>query len=207
MLIVLAGAGLVLLVAGAARRSSLLALVGFVLATGALFVAPAAWAIDVSGQREFGSIPVAGPELEFIGRGFSPVTTDGLAAYLDAHRNGERWDAAVVDGIGAAPLILDGLRVAALGGFLGADPAGTPDSVAKLIEQGKLRFVLAIPPAFGFAITSTPAIEAVNEVRSTCRHADLGKLAEDEEAAQPESPFAANWRDILYDCKGVRLGS
>jgi 4-amino-4-deoxy-L-arabinose transferase-like glycosyltransferase len=205
--IAIAAVGLVLLAVGAIRRAAGPVRIGVLVAAAGLFVAPVAWAIDASGQREFGSIPVAGPELQFAGRGFVPVTTDGLASYLRAHRDRERWDVALVDGIGAAPLILDGIRVAALGGFLGVDPAGTPASVGKLVQNGKLRFVLAVGPAFGFSVSSAPAVETVNEVRSACRPADLGRWAESGEGPPPENPFTADWRGVLYDCKGVRLGA
>ncbi len=206
-LIALAGAGLLVLVVGMLRRTAVGATAGATVAAGALFIAPAAWAVDASGKSALGMIPTAGPELEILGRSYLAVTTDGLASYLRAHRQGERWDVAIVDSLGAAPLILDGIRAAALGGFLGVDPAGTPASVAKLVARGELRFVLTSGPAFGSFVSSAPAVETVNEARVVCRPAQLGRWAGDGEAPPPSSPYAAPWRRVLYDCKGARLRS
>ncbi len=206
LLIALAGLGFALLVAGVARQNGRATRVGMLVVAGALFVAPAVWAIDASGKHAFGSIPVAGPAPQFLGRDFERVTSDGLAAFLADQRSGERWDVAVIDGISAAPLILGGIPVATLGGFLGVDPSGAPGSVANLIERGELRFVLAVSPSFGSSASSAPAAQTVNEVRSACHMANLGEWADEGEALPPENPFAVRWRDVLYDCKGASLG-
>ena len=98
--------------------------------------------------------------------------------------------------------------MAALGGFLGVDPAGTPASVGTLVEEGKLRFVLAGGPAFGFFAGVTPAIEVMEAVRSACRPADLGRWAEEGTSAPlSDNPFLSAWQSALYDCKGAHLAA
>jgi 4-amino-4-deoxy-L-arabinose transferase-like glycosyltransferase len=108
-------------------------------ALAALVVAPAAWAIGASRQHQIGPLPMAGPKRPDARTSYLAPALPDLARYLRAHRRGERWDVATTDAIGAAPLILEGVRAAALGGFLGVDPAGTPASIGRLIADGKLR--------------------------------------------------------------------
>jgi 4-amino-4-deoxy-L-arabinose transferase-like glycosyltransferase len=170
--------------------------VALVAALVALAVAPAAWAIGASREHQIGPLPMAGPKRPDAATSYLAPGLPDLARFLRAHRHGERWDVATTDAIGAAPLILEGVRAAALGGFLGVDPAGTRMSIRKLIAEGKLRYVLTFDPAFGYFDGETEALRVVTAVRTTC------PLARTTPAAEPTFP---DWRSALYDCKGRRL--
>jgi hypothetical protein len=145
---------------------------------------------------------MAGPKRPDARTSYVATAQAGLARYLLSHRNGERWDVATTDAIGAAPLILEGVRAAALGGFLGVDPAGTPESVGKLLAERKLRYVLTIDPAFGYFAGETEAQRVVTAVRTACRLADTRGIPK----PPPPGPFFTPWPQALYDCKGTRLG-
>ncbi len=171
-------------------------------AAAAVVVAPAAWSIDASGQHQIGPLPMAGPKRPDARTSYVAVAPPGLARYLLSRRDGERWDVATTDAIGAAPLILQGVRVAALGGFLAIDPAGTPTSIGKLIAESKLRYVLTTDPAFGYFAGQTEALRVVTAVRTTCPLADTRGTPQ----APPTGPPFTPWQQALYDCKGKHLG-
>jgi hypothetical protein len=139
---------------------------------------------------------MAGPKRPDAATSYLAPALPDLARYLRTNRSG-RWDVATTDAIGAAPLILEGVRAAALGGFLGVDPAATPASIGKLIAEGELRYVLTFDPAFGYFDGETEALRIVTAVRTTC------PLARTAPAVAPTFP---DWRSALYDCKGKRLG-
>jgi 4-amino-4-deoxy-L-arabinose transferase-like glycosyltransferase len=176
-------------------------LLALVVAAAALVVAPAAWSVDATRQHQIGPIPMAGPKRPDARTSYVATAPPGLARYLLARRDGERWDVATTDAIGAAPLILEGVRVAALGGFLGIDPAGTPRTIGRLIAERKLRYVLTTDPAFGYFAGETEALRVVTAVRTTCPLANTRGIPE----PPPAGPLAAPWTQALYDCKGKRV--
>ncbi|MGE3910533.1 MAG: hypothetical protein AB7K36_14325, partial [Chloroflexota bacterium] len=63
--------------------------------------------------------------------------------YLQAHRGSAEYLVAVNSSMAASPIILETrLPVIAMGGFSGGDPAPTADQLARLVADGRLRFVL-----------------------------------------------------------------
>lgn len=66
-----------------------------------------------------------------------------LISYLEAHRDGATWLAAVSSAQSAAPIIVKtGLPVIAMGGFTGSDPAMTVPKLQAYVSAGKLHYVL-----------------------------------------------------------------
>jgi 4-amino-4-deoxy-L-arabinose transferase-like glycosyltransferase len=67
----------------------------------------------------------------------------GLVAFLEAHHAGERYLLATTTTRLAAPIIIgSGHSVMAMGGFHGLDPILTPDTLARMVEAGQIRFVM-----------------------------------------------------------------
>lgn len=74
---------------------------------------------------------------------YRKMNRERLLAFLKAHRNRETFIVAVPNAVVAAPLILATRQpVMAMGGYLGDDPILTPGRLARLRDEGKLRFVL-----------------------------------------------------------------
>lgn len=72
---------------------------------------------------------------------------DKLLAFLTAHRQGADYLVAMPTARLAAPLIIEsGEPVMAMGGFMGTDPILTPESLADLVAQHRLRYVLLGEP-------------------------------------------------------------
>jgi len=129
----------------------------------ALLLAPAAWAAGETTNRSLDAAPAQnGFGRGGFGRGgaagrresdgvdaFNPAAGNAaLARFLAGHNTGQRWDLAVTSAMSAADLVAtDDVSVMALGGFSGSDPAATVASVAKMVEQGEVRYFL---PGGGF---------------------------------------------------------
>jgi 4-amino-4-deoxy-L-arabinose transferase-like glycosyltransferase len=117
------------------------------IAIGLLFIAPFVWACTPLAYGSGNLRPVAGPQL-IRGIGSSPGGAPGestasisLTEYLLSHRTSETWIVAVSSSMEAANLILStGQPVMALGGFSGSDQVLTADSLAGLIQDGKIRY-------------------------------------------------------------------
>jgi 4-amino-4-deoxy-L-arabinose transferase-like glycosyltransferase len=114
----------------------------------ALLLAPTAWSI-VSVQHSSGMLPIAGPPRQnglFAGLGNLRLQAQAdpkLIDYLEAHQGDARYLVATPSAIQAAPIILaTNQPVMAMGGFAGSDPILTPASLAKLVQQGEVRFFL-----------------------------------------------------------------
>ena len=67
--------------------------------------------------------------------------TEHVIAYLKSHNPGSKYLLATI-GQGAGPYILAGESVLPIGGFSGQVPSITPAQLAKLVAEGKLRYVL-----------------------------------------------------------------
>lgn len=123
----------------------------------AVLAGPAAYAATPLTMTISGNNPLAGPAAAVGGR---PAATGNgrarrgdrggavskeLVAYLEAHRDGATWLAAVSGSSSAASVILatGGAPVMAMGGFTGNDPAPTLAQLRQYISQGRLRYVLA----------------------------------------------------------------
>jgi hypothetical protein len=80
----------------------------------------------------------------FAGGGRGGAVSKELIAYLEAHRDGATWLAAVSGSSTAAEIILEtgGTPVIAMGGFIGSDPTPTLSQLQQYISQGKLHYVL-----------------------------------------------------------------
>jgi hypothetical protein len=114
--------------------------------------------------------------------GFGTLSNEELD-WLDSQRGTERWLVAVASAMQAAPTIIEGRPVMAMGGFFGSDPAMTQERLADLVDRGELRFLAAgggMP--FGANI-SGPAVAA-----QVC-------------TAVPASTWGGTGAGVL-DCKG-----
>ena len=111
-----------------------------------LLVVPAiysatAWQVPVNG-----TFPTAGPYIEDDTEALGipadqiPIYRQ-LLFYVRAHQPPSRWDVLTQGATTAAPLMLLGGRVAALGGYGTIDPVLTPPDLAALVSHGEVRFV------------------------------------------------------------------
>ena len=122
----------------------------------ALLAAPVAWALSsvlVAGNgvlpsadltRLISSDPDA-EETAIRARSRAGRVASGrrLVGFLAANRHGERFLLATSSTRAAAPIIIEtGEPVMAMGGFHGLDPILTPEALARMAEQGHVRFVM-----------------------------------------------------------------
>jgi 4-amino-4-deoxy-L-arabinose transferase-like glycosyltransferase len=180
----------------------------------ALLLAPAAWTLmPVLGRADAG-LPFAGPSAGQRRGGAGLPDVSALAAYLTAHRSGEKWLAATLNANTAAPLILaTGEPVMALGGFTGSDQILRLDELAALVEKGEVRFFLvprndqrpggAPGPNVGDSGPGGPARLAPgnntgNWVRQNCTPVDSRLWQSAQGGAQPQGPGGPTQ---LYDCR------
>jgi len=135
------------------------------LATGvglaALLIGPACWSLAVVIAPGNGVMPAAEPSSLTGRRGFGgpfpgpPPGLDGqvsekLLAFLRANHHGERIFVASPSAMEVSPIILrTGENAVSLGGFLGSDPVFTTKELARMVEEGQLRFVLLGGPGAG----------------------------------------------------------
>jgi 4-amino-4-deoxy-L-arabinose transferase-like glycosyltransferase len=113
-------------------------------------------------------------------------TTEITAAlkYAKAHHPGTRWALIVSSEQAAAPLVIKGESVAAMGGFTGRETVLTSSYLSALIRSGEARyFLLGGTAGFGPGGGSN---ETVSLVSSTCRRVS----------------FAGSSTSTLYDCAG-----
>ena len=120
----------------------------------AVLAAPTAWALTPVLAKGNNMLPEATPDLLRPGGGgmmgmaggpFGPMAGghDKLVAFLKANHRGERYLMASTDLQMVAPIIIDtGLPIIATGGFVGGDPILTKESIAGLVDEGKLRYVM-----------------------------------------------------------------
>jgi 4-amino-4-deoxy-L-arabinose transferase-like glycosyltransferase len=177
------------------------ALAGLALLTALL--APAAWAAaavrhpatstELTARPQTASTPQAGmggragPGFggfgRFGGRGLrtAAIPTAELT-WLRRQHHGEQWILAVQNAREAAPMIISGDSVMAMGGFQGTDPAMTQAKLADLVQHHRLRFIA--PGGIPQAKNQIAAL-----VTQTCAPVD---------AAMWES----NGPSTLYDCAG-----
>jgi hypothetical protein len=153
MMLVVAGAAAVVLVVAAmtrGRRAARWVVGALVAALVGLLVIPGAWALsETSNPVLNATLPQAGPRGGAAGRtfgsaGFDQTASDAqLAAWLKSQRQGERWDLVTASAMNGSSLEAQyGLSVMALGGFLGTDPATTPERFAEQVATGEVRYVL-----------------------------------------------------------------
>ena len=139
-----------------------LARAGLAVAMAALLVAPTAWAASTGAGAVNGVFPGAGPSfVEGLtgggtgGGGFaaggSAGTIPGGAggggtaqalAWAEAHDPGTRWSLIVTSEEEAAPFVVAGDRVAAMGGFTGRETVIAPARLAEIVRSGEARWFL-----------------------------------------------------------------
>jgi hypothetical protein len=106
----------------------------------------------------------------------------GELAWLRSQHHGERWILAVQNAREAAPAIISGDSVMAMGGFQGTDPAMTRVKLADLVQRHQLRFV-----APGGVPQATNDISAL--VNQACAPVDA-------------AVWGSSGPSGLYDCAG-----
>ncbi len=180
------------------RTLAILAGTGLVIA----LAAPTAWATSGVRHAQNGTEPAARPVsgdaggltpnpgagFAFPGRGRVAGRGGGVTgfsaaelAWLRRRQGGARWIVAVPNARQAAPAIIAGASVMAMGGFQGTDPAMTPSALADLVQHHELRYVA---PSGGFGGTNVGAF-----VSQVCAPVDAARWGE-------SGPSG------LYDCAG-----
>ena len=188
--VLLGGAALGLLAICASRRlaAPAMALV-FVL----LLVVPTAYATTTWKAPVEGTFPVAGSK-HFAGDGGYGASPRDLAIdralidYVSTHRPGSRWALLGVASDTVAPMMLMGLEAGALGGYSGSDPTLDGRGLARLVAQGKARYVL-----LGGEYSLRGGNGATRAVLRACR-----ELA----PSEWNSPVAYPFGLVLFDCAG-----
>jgi 4-amino-4-deoxy-L-arabinose transferase-like glycosyltransferase len=169
----------------------------------AALVAPAAWAavavrhpassmeLTARPQTSFAVERTAGGRadggfMRFGGRAGPGFRTAGISAgelaWLRGQDRGESWIVAVQNAREAAPAIIGGDSVMAMGGFQGTDPAMTRAKLADLVQHHQLRFV-----APGGVPQATSEISAL--VNQACAPVDA-------------AAWGSSGPSGLYDCAG-----
>jgi 4-amino-4-deoxy-L-arabinose transferase-like glycosyltransferase len=122
----------------------------------ALLIAPTVWAAYTVWQGNGGGLSGVGPQTvqgsSWGGRGGGPpggpsdrrdAPDPVLMDYLQANRGDAKYLLAATNSMSASPIILNTDEpVITLGGFIGRDPVFTTDELAKLVNEGAVRFFL-----------------------------------------------------------------
>ncbi|MFI9646426.1 glycosyltransferase family 39 protein [Streptomyces sp. NPDC052040] len=146
--LVLCGVALGLLgLAGArAGRGSRIAVAGLATGLAAVLLVPAVWSASALAPRynQVGSMARVGPESRPGGGGPAWLTPPRkrFLAYLEAHRNGTKYLAAVPGWTDASAYVLAAnASMLPMGGFTGHVPYPTVPGLRRLIDSGELRYV------------------------------------------------------------------
>ena len=188
ILLVGAGAGAVALVA---RRSLVAPALAFTLMV--LLVMPAAYSASTWLAPVEGTFPAAGPkQAPGVGglgiNGVSLAIDRSLDGYVLSHGPGSRWALLTVASDTSAPMILMGVHAGAIGGYSGTDPSLDGPSLAKLIREGKARYVL-----LGGNYSTRGGDLATAAVAKACRELS---------PSQWHSPIPYPLGRVLFDCRG-----
>ncbi|MGD9572993.1 MAG: glycosyltransferase family 39 protein [Thermoleophilia bacterium] len=178
------------LAGGAALATGRLAMAGLAVAVAGLLAAPLAWSASTSMGAVDGVFPGAGPRYVAgltaddggARGGFAGSSTAEVLAWAEANDPGSVHALIVADEQTAAPLIIDGGRVAAMGGFTGRETVIAPDRLAALVASGEARYFL-LGEIRSLGATTNPSIELVKDVCTP-----LGTTG--------------GGGDVLYDCAG-----
>ncbi|MGE0028446.1 MAG: glycosyltransferase family 39 protein [Thermoleophilia bacterium] len=177
------------------RGGGRLAGAGLAVAMGALLLAPTAWAASAGAGTVSGVFPGAGPSfvegLTGAGRGggvagtiSGGAGTDGTAqalAWAEAHDPGTRWSLIVASEEEAAPFVVAGDEVAAMGGFTGRETVIAPSRLAAIVRSGEARwFLLGATRSFTGQVNPSTAL-----IESAC------------------TPAGSYGGSTLYDCAGA----
>ena len=145
-LIALAAAGLLATALAVAmlRRA---APVAIALVLGALLIAPAVYSATNWLAPVQSTFPAAGPRTAAGPGGYGVDATHvavdrALLRYVDAHRPGTSWAILGDASNTISPMILLGGKAGALGGFSGTDPVLSGPGLARLVADGRARYVV-----------------------------------------------------------------
>jgi 4-amino-4-deoxy-L-arabinose transferase-like glycosyltransferase len=109
--------------------------------------------------------------------------------WLESQRHHEKWILAVQSALEAAPPIINGYSVMAMGGFTGSDPSMTRTRLSDLVQRGDLRFVSGGIGFGGFPGAATTGV-------------DIGELVAQVCTAVPATNWGGTGTSAVYDCKG-----
>ncbi|MFF0225501.1 ArnT family glycosyltransferase [Streptomyces sp. NPDC004629] len=123
---------------------------GTAVAVAAVLLVPAVWSASALSPRynQPGGFGRVGPNSVRTGTALSTLTParHRLLAYLTAHRDGARYLAAVPGWTTAAPYVIAAdAPMLPVGGFTGRVPFPGPRGLSRLVDSGRLRFVLLRP--------------------------------------------------------------
>ncbi len=188
--VMLIGTGVAVAALLAARR---LAAPAVALGLAVLLVAPTAYALTTWQAPVEGTFPAAGPHAA-AGAGGVGVshghlgTYKDVVAYVTSHRPGSRWPLFTDSAPVAAPFILLGLDAGALAGYSGTDPTIDARGLARLVSEGKARYVL-----LGGEFSSRGGNRATAGVIRACRLLP---------GAAWQGPLHISYGLALFDCAG-----
>ncbi len=188
ILLVGAGAGAVALIA---KRSLAGPALAFTLLV--LLVMPAAYSSSTWLAPVEGTFPAAGPKqtpgVGGVGiNGASLAIDRALMRYVRSHEPSPQWELLTVASDTSAPMILMGLHAGAIGGYSGTDPSLTGPSLARLVREGKARYVL-----LGGSYSTRGGDLATAAVAKACREL---------KPTQWQSPIPYPLGRTLFDCAG-----
>ncbi len=133
-------------------------------------------------------------------RGVQPTETIEANAFDYAQRaSSSGWALATDSWRSAAPLILRGeSRVLPLGGYTSRVPSPTPAALRRLVDSGRLGFVLLTPPAAKTGVYN-PNLSATSRwVSSTCQPVPPNQYI------SQSLIIPRGVQDRLFDCRAVR---
>jgi 4-amino-4-deoxy-L-arabinose transferase-like glycosyltransferase len=142
----------------------------FAIGLAALLVTPLAWALSTVLVRGGLTVPATSlallvppdelPDLRPIHETIDPPPPAKLTDFLSSHRQGATFLVGVLSARRAASLIIaTGEPVMAIGGYTGIDPILTPEQLAALVAQNRLRYVLLGAPDGLDRIYGTQAVQ------------------------------------------------
>jgi 4-amino-4-deoxy-L-arabinose transferase-like glycosyltransferase len=186
------------------RLSSAAVIVGFAgLLAAPLVVSASTWTFRVEG-----TFPAAGPTAS-AGRSLAAAVTGGIAAnpllaWVQAHHPGTRWAVLTDASDVAAPLILEGSRAGALGGYGGTDPAIGGVALAHLVDTGQARFMLmgGVDWDRGGNDATRTIINACRLVPTAVWHAGAPGTLRHTMRLSRYAPLPTATTLALYDCRG-----
>jgi 4-amino-4-deoxy-L-arabinose transferase-like glycosyltransferase len=114
----------------------------------ALLLAPLVWSVTpVVASPNNASLPLAGPtalsDNSSSWTRLDDTANSALVSFLEAYRGGAFYLLAVTNSQQASSIALaTGEPVLAMGGFMGSDPAMTPQRLAEMVASGQVRFVM-----------------------------------------------------------------
>ena len=158
-----------------------------------LVVAPAAYSATTWLAPADGTFPTAGSR-HTAGHGSYGINAKDLAidaalsAYVSTHGPGSRWALLTVASDTAAPMILFGLHVGAIGGYSGTDPVLDGSGLARLVSRHEARYVL-----LGGEYSLRGGNRATVAVLRACRELS---------PAEWNSPLRYPLGLVLFDCAG-----